>query len=316
MNSQIFILFISAIVSFLLTYPIAWVLTFLHLNQTIRAEGPQTHQTKAGTPTMGGIGFVVTILAFSLIFINFDLDWRYLALIIMIFGFALVGFADDLLKIVRKQNLGLTFWQKIAVQTALAAAFSLFLIVLGHHNLTSGFLKILWFANPVLFFLLSTFIIVGTANATNLTDGLNGLLAGTGGIAFLSFALLARKLLIYDATTFCFIAAGAVLVFLFYNFPKAKVFMGDVGSLAIGAALAGIAIIIHKELRLMVIGGVFLVEALSVILQVAAYKLWKKRILRMAPLHHHFELLGFGEMPIVIGFWVAVVILGLIGVWF
>ena len=263
---------------------------------------------------MGGIGVVLAIIVVALVSIDFEFDLRYLALILLTGGFALTGLADDLIKIFRQKNLGLTFWQKIFLQTLLAALFSAFLISLGHQKSVGEILKSLWFTDSTLYFLLSTFMVVGTANATNLTDGLNGLLAGTAGIAFLGFAFLSSRLNLPDAATFSFVAAGAILVFLFFNFPKAKVFMGDVGSLAIGSALAGVAIIIHKELSVIVIGGIFVLEAFSVILQVISYKLWKKRIFKMTPLHHHFELLGYKETAIVVGFWIAAGVLGLVGV--
>ncbi len=308
-------LFLSAaIVSLLVTFPIVWVLEFYKLTQSIREEGPSSHSSKAGTPTMGGIGLVLTIVVFALIFINFDFDPKYLSLILLTLGFAAIGLTDDLIKIFHRKNLGLTFWQKMAVQVFLASIFSIFLIYLGHHHTVGGILKNTGFANPFFYFLFSIFLVVGTANATNLTDGLNGLLSGSAGIAFLAFALLSYKLDFPDAVTFSLAASGAILAFLYFNFPKARVFMGDVGSLAIGAALAGIAIIIHKELWLIVIGGVFLIEALSVILQVASYKLFKKRIFKMTPLHHHFELMGSGETSIVIRFWVLGAILGIVGV--
>ena len=252
---------------------------------------------------MGGIGFILTIVIMSVVLLNIEYELKSLALILLMFGFAVIGFLDDWLKISRQHNLGLTFWQKIIAQTFVAALFTGALIFTG---------QIAVF-NPTLYFLFALFIIVGSANATNLTDGLNGLLAGTGGIAFLAFAFLARKLLQFDLATFSFAAAGAVLVFIVYNYPKAQVFMGDVGSLAIGAALAGIAIILHQELRLALIGGVFVIETLSVILQVTIYKLLKKRIFRMSPLHHHFELLGIKEVWVVVGFWVVGVVLGIIG---
>lgn len=313
MIGQILLFLSAAIISFLITYPIVWILKFFHLTQSIREEGPSSHKSKSGTLTLGGIGLVLTLIAFALIFINFEFDLRYLALILLIGGFATMGLIDDLIKIIRKQNLGLTFRQKIIAQTILAGLFSAFLISLGHQQSVGEILKTFGFANPTLYFLLSIFIIVGTANATNLTDGLNGLLAGTAGIAFLAFAFLSNKLSLPDAATFSLAAAGAILAFLYFNFPRAKVFMGDVGSLAIGAALAGIAVIIHKELHLIVIGGVFVVEALSVILQVTTYKLWKRRIFKMTPLHHHFELMGYKETWIVVGFWAVGVVLGLIG---
>ncbi len=314
MVSQVLLVFTAAIVSFLITYPIVWLLSFFHLTQSVREEGPKTHKLKAGTPTMGGIGLVLTIIAFTLIFVNFELDVKYLALIFLISGFAIIGLIDDLIKIFRKQNLGLTFWQKIIVQTLMAAGFSAFLIYLGHEQTIGQILGNIGLTNPVYYLLFSVFIIVGAANATNLTDGLNGLLAGTAGIAFLAFAFLSSKANIPDAAVFSFAAAGAVLAFLLYNFPRAVVFMGDVGSLAIGAALAGLAIIIHKELSLVIIGGIFVLEALSVILQVTTYKLWKRRIFKMTPLHHHFELMGYKESAVVVGFWIVGGILGIVGV--
>src|SRR3990167_2727653 len=303
MIGQMLLFCAAALFSFLLTSPVIWVLKLLHLNQSIRQEGPPNHQIKTGTLTMGGIGFILTIIIFTIIFISFEFNLRYLALILLVLGFACIGLTDDLMKVFRHQNQGLTLWQKIIVQTIFAAIFSAFLVMQGHYLI-----------NPALYVLLSTFLIVGTANATNLTDGLNGLLAGTATIAFIVFALVAEKLALSDAVTFCVLSAGAIAVFLYFNFPEAKVFMGDIGSLAIGAALAGIAIIMHKELLLAVIGGVFLVEALSVIMQVAGYKLWRRRVFKMAPIHHHFELMGFSEFSIVIGFWVVGIILGIAGV--
>jgi phospho-N-acetylmuramoyl-pentapeptide-transferase len=312
-TSRIILFFSALIVSLLITFPVVKVLEFLKFSQHIRDEGPASHKLKSGTLTMGGIGFVLTILAFALIFIDFEIDFRYLALILLTFGFAAVGLLDDIIKVFRHRNEGLTFWQKIILQTSIAAGFSAFLIYFGQAQSVDGLLKTLWFSNPIIYFLFSVFIIVGTANAANLTDGLNGLLAGTGSIAFMAFAILSLNIAPY-ATTFSLTASAAILAFLYFNFPKARVFMGDVGSLSIGAALAGIAIIIHKELWLVIIGGIFFIEALSVILQVTSYKLFKKRIFKMTPLHHHFELLGKKETAIVIGFWIVAVILGVVGV--
>jgi phospho-N-acetylmuramoyl-pentapeptide-transferase len=316
MLNQIVLFFSAAITSFLITYPIVWLLRLFHLNQSIREEAPKTHKAKAGTPTMGGLGFILVFISMALIFIDFEYDLRYFALILLTLGFSLVGLADDLIIIFKQKNLGLTFWQKIFAQTVLAAVFSLFLIYVGHNYTVDGFLKSIGFSNPVLYFLFSVFVIVGTANATNLTDGLNGLLAGTATIAFVAFGLLSQQYWYPDAVVFCFLAAGAVFAFLFYNFPNARVFMGDIGSLGIGAALAGVALVTHKEINLIVIGGIFLIEAASVILQVTSYKLFKKRIFKMTPLHHTFELMGIKEPVIVVGFWVIGVILGIIGIAF
>lgn len=305
---------LAALICFFLTYLLLIFLRSLNIRQSIREEGPTSHQAKAGTPTMGGIGIVITILIFGLIFFDFEINLNYLAFLFLVLGFALLGFADDFVKVFNKRNLGLTFWQKIIIQTVLAGLFSLFLIISGHNLTVAGFLKNWGFQLTPYYFLLTTFLIVGTANATNLTDGLDGLLAGTAGIAFLAFSILSVRLGYFSAATFCSAVAGATLIFLYFNFPKAKVFMGDVSSLALGAALAGIAVLIHKELRLSIIGLVFLVEASSVILQVFSYKFFKKRIFKMSPLHHHFEMLGWGENKVVIGFWLVGLILGIIGV--
>ncbi len=309
------LLFLAAVLaSLLLTFPVAWILETFRLTQFIREEGPEAHRQKAGTPTMGGIPLVIAAIALAIVFIDLDLDPKYIALILLIFGYAAIGFSDDLIKIVRKRNEGLTFRQKIIFQTFFAALFSAFIIACGHQETVGGWLKTAGFQLPIFYFLLSTFIIVGSANATNLTDGLNGLLAGTATIAFLSFAILANIMGVTQAATFSIISAGAICAFLYFNFPKAKLFMGDVGSLAIGAGLAGVAILLHRELRLAVIGGVFVVEALSVILQVTGYKLFKRRLFKMSPLHHHFELMGFKETSVVAAFWIIALLLGIVGV--
>ncbi|MBU0501903.1 MAG: phospho-N-acetylmuramoyl-pentapeptide-transferase [bacterium] len=301
MISQFYLFFAALVVSLLVTFPALWGIRIFKLSQSIREEGPESHLAKAGTPTMGGIGFVLTIIAFGLIFIDFDLDPRYFALILLTFAFAAIGFVDDLLKIVRRQNLGLTFWQKILSQAMFALVFVFFL-----QYIQNSF--------SLFYLLFSTFVIIGSANATNLTDGLNGLLAGCGGIAFLGLAIMANRLGFINAGIFSLVGAGSILAFLYFNFPKAKVFMGDVGSLAMGAALAGLVVIMKQELLLIVIGGVFVIEALSVIIQVASFKLFKRRVFKMSPLHHHFELMGIPETKVVVGFWGLAVVLGIIGV--
>jgi len=301
MLAHIFAFLAGFIVSFLLTLPVLWLIKLFRAAQTVRDEGPASHQAKSGTPTMAGIGFVLAITILSLVFLDFDLYARFLAIIILVVGFALIGFLDDFLKIIRHQNLGLTFWQKIASQTLVAFLFCFILV------LYSGY--------PWLLIPFWLFIIVGSANATNLTDGLDGLLAGCGAIAFFSFAVVAAHLQKEGLVFFSLVSSGAIAAFLLFNFPKAKTFMGDVGSLPIGAALAGVAVILRQEFLLALIGGVFVIEALSVILQVASYKFFKRRIFKMSPLHHHFELMGFAENKVVIGFWVAALGFGLLGCW-
>ena len=316
MISLIFIFLAAVIVSLILTFPLFGILKFFGIGQPVREEGPASHEKKAGTPTMGGLGFLMTIIAFTLILIDVELRSAYLALVLLMAAFAGIGLADDLLKVLRKRNLGLTFWEKIVLQILAAGAFAVYLTFLGYNLSLTGALAKMWFANPYLYQLLVVFFVVGFANATNLTDGLNGLLAGTAGIAFLAIAILAGNYLhLSNAAVFSLAAAGAILAFLYYNFPAGRIFMGDVGSLPIGAGLAGLAFIIHQELRLVIIGGIFVIEALSVIIQVTTYKLFKRRVFTMTPLHHHFELMGLQEKWVVVGFWVVAVILGIVGIW-
>lgn len=283
-----FLFFLSLLSSFVFTAILLFVLKKYKLKQTERLEGPQSHKTKAGTPTMGGIGFIIVAAVLSFVFA----DPLYFPVIFLFLGYALIGLTDDLVKIIKHQNLGLTFWQKIISQVIIAALFS-------------------WqWGVPYFFFLV--FLIVGTANAANLTDGLDGLLTGTAVIAFAAFTVIAFKNYYFGGAMFCLIFIGALLGFLPFNFPRSKIFMGDTGSLAIGAALAGLAIVMQCELALAVIGFVFLVEALSVIIQVASYKMFKKRIFLMAPLHHHFELMGLSEFKVVMLFWTVEAAAGIV----
>jgi len=294
--SYLFVL--AAVLSVGLTGPLFFLLRFLKARQVEREEGPITHKGKAGTPTMGGIGFVLAIIILALIFV----DLRYVPVILLTAGFALIGLADDLIKIIRKQNLGLTFWQKIFLQTFLAALFSFYIL---NFNICSLF--------GIWSLLFAIFLVVGSANATNLTDGLDGLLAGCATLAFLGFGIISMRQMALGGAAFSFICAGAVFAFLRFNFPKAKLFMGDVGSLSIGAALAGLAVLTGREWQLALIGGVFVIEALSVIIQVTSFKLFRKRVFKMSPLHHHFELLGFSENAVVLGFWAFQLILSVVG---
>jgi len=293
----------AAALSALLTGPLLFVLRRINAGQIIREEGPQEHQKKSGTPTMGGLGFLAIIFSLSLLFV----DFKYLPVLLLTSSFAFLGFVDDILKVINHRNLGLTFWQKIIGQTFMAAVFSLFLFQQGYSS--GPFLVWIWS------FGFWIFLIVGSANAANLTDGLDGLLSGTMILAFLGFAGVYFKNAQMGAMALCFICAGAVFGFLFFNFPKARLFMGDMGSLSLGALLAGMAIITRHEWFLAVIGGILMLEALSVIIQVFSFKFFGKRLFKMAPLHHHFELLGLSENMVVIVFWAAQLILSLIGVW-
>lgn len=315
MINAIFIFFSAAVISLLATFPVIWLLQLWHLGQPVRMEGPVSHQVKSGTLTMGGVGFVLVILAMTVIQIDLELYPQYLALFLLTLAFALIGLADDACKVFFRRNLGLTFWQKILVQSIVAALFALVMILLGQNTTLGGWLGRFGFANPYLYQLLVIFLVVGGANAANLTDGLNGLLAGTASVAFLAFGIIAWQMNLPEGVTFALVCSGAAAAFLYFNFPFARVFMGDIGSLALGAALAGLAVIMHQELRLAMIGGIFLVEALSVIIQVGSYKLFQKRVFKMSPLHHHFELMGIKETTVVVGFWVVGIVLAIIGLW-
>ena len=212
--------------SLLVTFPVVWLLKLFRAGQPARAEAPAAHQAKAGTPTMGGIGFILTILVLALILIDFDLHPDYLALILLTLAFALIGLADDLLKLLRRQNLGLSFWQKILLQIMAAGAFAIFLVARGQNFAVYGLLGRLTLNDPYLYQLLVVFWVVGFANATNLTDGLNGLLGGTAALAFIFLAIFTNNIHVAEPTTFALVCSGAAFAFLYFNFPKAKVFMG------------------------------------------------------------------------------------------
>lgn len=290
--------FSGFILSFALTALLVIILPKIKFQQVVREEGPESHKKKSGTPTMGGLGFVVasSVLAF------YYLDQRLFPVVFLYLGYGLIGMMDDLIKIFNTRNLGLTFWQKIIIQTIISGIFA-FYAAGGIGSFTS-----------LLYVLFLMFIVVGAANAANLTDGLDGLLSGTAIIAFGAFMLIASKLADFQSEAFCALFIAALFGFIVFNFPKSKIFMGDTGSLAIGSALAGIAIVMKQELLLIIIGGVLIAEAMSVILQVGYYKMFKARIFKMAPLHHHFELSGMKENTVVLSFWLVQLVLSTIGV--
>jgi len=307
--------FFSLITCWLISIPAIWALKVFRIGQNIRQEGPSSHQLKAGTPTMGGIPILITILLFVIILINIDIDMKYFALILLFLGFSVLGFIDDVIKIRNRQNEGLTGRQKLILQFLFAAIFSAILILKGHHNQVTGLLKVLYFDSPWLYFPFSCFVIVGGANAVNLTDGLDGLAASTLAIAFAAFAIISYNLQFMDPGIISAAAAGAVVSFLWFNIYPAEVFMGDVGSMGLGALISGLAILLHMELVFAIIGGVFLIEAMTVILQVSFYKMFKRRIFRMTPLHHHFELLGVPEPLVVLIFAILGVLFAAAGIW-
>jgi phospho-N-acetylmuramoyl-pentapeptide-transferase len=310
------------------------------IGQQIRAEGPSSHQKKAGTPTMGGILILVGILVPTLLWGNLTNFYVWIAWTATLL-FGIVGFLDDYSKIARRRSLGITGRTKLLLQTliALGVCFALYQLSLrGLYNthLSVPFLKNrtpeldVWrpfglpLAMPLSLFVV--FILVAASNTVNLTDGLDGLAAGcvivaAGALTVLSYVTGHAKMadyldLIHNSYTaelpiFCGAMFGATMGFLWYNAHPAQVFMGDVGALALGGAIGTVAVLIKQELLLPMIGGVFVVEGISVILQVASFRFTGKRIFRMAPLHHHFELSGWNESQVVIRFWIAAVIFAL-----
>ncbi|ADC48207.1 phospho-N-acetylmuramoyl-pentapeptide-transferase [Alkalihalophilus pseudofirmus OF4] len=289
----------------------------LKFGQSIREEGPESHQKKSGTPTMGGIVIVLSIIATTL-FVSFQylsFSMEILLLLLVTVGFGLVGFLDDYIKVVKKRNLGLTSKQKLAGQLIIAGLFYWGLLHLGISTeimipATTISIDLGWLYLPLVIVML-----VGASNAVNLTDGLDGLLAGTGAIAFGAFAILAWYADLIDVAIFSAAIVGAVLGFLVFNAHPAKVFMGDTGSLALGGAIAAIAILTKQELLLVLIGGVFVIETLSVIIQVISFKTRGKRVFKMSPLHHHYELSGWSEWRVVVTFWMVGMILAVLGIY-
>ena len=302
-----------ALFSFGLCFVLTWgsILFFRHfkIGQSIREEGPKSHSVKSGTPTMGGAAIVISITVSCLIF--FDFDARFSALILLVLGLAAIGFLDDLLSVLHGKNTGLLPWQKMGLQIAVALAFGSYLLMLGHETSVTGILKYMRFDLGWLYLPLITFMIVAFANAANLTDGLDGLLSGCMIFSFGSFFVISLFSGNSNIASFCLLTMAALCAFLFFNFKPAKIFMGDAGSLALGAALCGVAIILHKELLLLLVGGVYVAEVMSVVIQVSYFKMTGKRIFRMSPLHHHFELGGTSEIRVVQSFWIASFVLAL-----
>ncbi|SIS37929.1 phospho-N-acetylmuramoyl-pentapeptide-transferase [Salimicrobium flavidum] len=291
----------------------------LKFGQEIREEGPSSHQKKSGTPTMGGVMVLFSVTLTMLVFLPFfysnGIGMETTLLLIVLLGYGLIGFLDDYIKVAKKRNLGLTSKQKMLMQLVIATVVYIILLAgdfnTAIHIPATSFSIDLGIGYGVLLLLM----LVGGSNAVNLTDGLDGLLAGTASIAFGAFAILAWAVS-GDVETALFAVAvvGALLGFLVFNAHPAKVFMGDTGSLALGAAIAMIAILLKMELLLIVVGGVFVLETLSVIIQVASYKTTGKRVFRMSPLHHHYELKGWSEWKVVTAFWVAGLLFAVLGV--
>ncbi len=316
------------------------------IGQQVRDDGPQSHLKKGGTPTMGGVLIVISIFVPTLLWADLSNPGVWIAMLSMV-AFGAIGFADDYIKVVRKRSLGLTARQKLVLQFLASAVVAVALLKMetrGSYStrLMVPFVKRFrpdlvwdWMGNiphlhwiaflPFVVFVM--LVITLTSNAVNLTDGLDGLAIGctiiaagaltvltyvSGHVVFSDYLELDRMPLVSEVTIFCGSMVGASIGFLWYNAHPAEVFMGDVGSLALGGAIGTVAVIIKQELLLPFIGGVFLLEAASVILQVGSYKLRNgKRIFKMAPLHHHFELLGWSEAKVIARFWILALVFAL-----
>ena len=285
----------------------------LKAQQSIREDGPQAHLAKAGTPTMGGLFMMLALVITVCIVPPYSVTlWMLLFLTL---GHGALGFSDDFIKAVKRRNLGLTAKQKLLGQAVLAVVFCYISIAYAALPTT------LWI--PLVditidlgyaYYILAFIIILGTTNAVNLTDGLDGLATGISAIAGAAFAVVGLLVGSLSVTFFGIVVSAVCLGFLYFNANPAKVFMGDTGSLALGGAFAGMAIATKTELLLIVIGFVFVVEALSVILQVASFKTRGVRIFRMSPIHHHFELGGWSERKVVYVFWAVSLIMALLGI--
>ncbi|MDX1983139.1 MAG: phospho-N-acetylmuramoyl-pentapeptide-transferase [Bryobacteraceae bacterium] len=317
----------------------------MQIGQHIREDGPKSHQKKAGTPTMGGLLIVVSIVVPTLLWANLSNPYVWVALFALI-SFGAIGFYDDYTKVKKMRNLGLTARRKFLLQVLSALVVGFMLLVLHANGLYStemnvpflksfrpdllidGFLASPW-TYPlafIFFFLFIGIVIVGSANGVNLADGLDGLAIGlmiiasgamtvlsyvSGHAEFAKYLDLARLQGAGELTVFCGAMTGASLAFLYYNAHPAEVFMGDVGSLSLGGGLGTVAVLLKQEILLLFVGGVFVVECLSVILQVGSFKLRGKRIFKMAPLHHHFEAIGWHESKVIVRFWIAGLVMAL-----
>lgn len=284
----------------------------LKFGQSIREEGPKSHQAKSGTPTMGGVMIVSGIVIGTLAAGNFSAELA-LALFILL-GHFVLGFLDDYIKVVKKRNLGLKAKQKLLGQILIAVV----TIYIGTQELgldTSLWIPVLRETVDIggLYYLLTLFVLVGASNAVNLTDGLDGLASGTMAVAASVYGVVCLLTGHSDLAVFCYAVVGACVAFLKFNAHPAKVFMGDTGSLALGGAFAAMGILTHTEILLAVVGFIFVCEALSVIIQVTSFKTTGKRVFRMSPIHHHFELGGWSEWKVVLVFWSVGLLAGLVG---
>lgn len=306
-------------------------LTHHQIGQSVRDDGPQSHLAKSGTPTMGGLLILTSIVAGTLLWSNLENRFMWVALIVTLL-FGTIGWVDDYRKVVKRQSKGLSAREKYLWQSCAGLGAALFLYLTAgsptETQLIVPFVKAVVIDLGWFFVLFSYFVIVGTSNAVNLTDGLDGLailptVMVASALAIFAYVAGNVKISTYlgvpyvpgvgELSVFCGAITGAGLGFLWFNTYPAQVFMGDIGALALGAALGIVAVLVRQELVLLIMGGVFVMETVSVILQVSSFKLTGKRIFNMAPLHHHFELKGWPEPRVIVRFWIITVILVLVG---
>jgi phospho-N-acetylmuramoyl-pentapeptide-transferase len=323
---------ITALVIGLLVGP--WMIQKLRdfqIGQVIRQEGPATHRTKAGTPTMGGLLILTSVLVPTLLWADLATPFVWVA-VLSTAAFGAIGFADDYLKIVRRSHHGLRPRYKLAWQTVVGLGVGVALLVLNQYDLYNTRLIFPFFKRlipdlAILYLPFAAFVLVGSTNMVNLTDGLDGLAISVFAVSAAAFtalayvsthAVFANYLQLIrlppeaaELTIFCGALVGASLAFLWYNCYPAEIFMGDIGSLGLGGALGTVALLIKQELLLPLVSGVFVMEALSVIIQVASFKLTGRRVFKMAPLHHHFELIGWSEPKVITRFLIAAIVFAL-----
>jgi phospho-N-acetylmuramoyl-pentapeptide-transferase len=321
----------ALLISFVLGPALIRALRRMQMYQVIREEGPKTHQAKAGTPTMGGLLILTSIMVPSLLWCNLANPYVQIALIGTLWMGA-IGFLDDYLRVVKRHPKGLVGRYKLIGQMALGLALGAFLyfnpIAKDAGTLTSiPFAKGLFINFGFFFIVFTALVVTGASNAVNLADGIDGLAIGLSAFCFFAFAGLAylsghRVFSDYlnimylegsgELAVYCMAVVGAALGYLWYNAHPAEVFMGDTGSLSLGGSLGVVAVLLKRELLLVIIGGVFVAEALSVMIQVASFKLTRRRVFKMAPIHHHFELSGWHENKVVVRFWIAGALLALL----
>ncbi len=321
----------SLIISLVLGPNVIRILTRLKIGQTVRSDGPKSHLVKSGTPTMGGVIILISIFITTILWCRLDNLYVWVVLLVTL-SYGLIGFVDDYRKLVYKNSVGLLKKQKYLLQSAVALFTACFLYFTADTaaatSLLIPFFKDITLPLGIFYIPFVYFVIVGSSNAVNLTDGLDGLAIlpiilvsaalgvfayVAGNVNFASYLAIPHVFGTGELVIFCASIVGGGLGFLWFNSYPAEVFMGDVGSLSLGAALGVLAVIVRQELILLIIGGVFVIETLSVILQVLSFKMTGKRIFKMAPIHHHFELKGWAEPKVIVRFWIITLVLVLIG---